>query len=237
MTDQSIIEKIRNLRAKAADAAATEAEAEQAAAMAARLLAKYDINECDLQQTDSSNRGTVGAYQTHKNSLHVTLVYCAIGIAELTETKAYKTGGRLNFVGTGPDVEMGLYLAEMIRGAADRAWKTYRINTMQGARSASDMNRRRRSFLMGFGVRLNERLKELAEERKASRGTGTDLVVVKDEIIKSVLEQAGIKLRAARARSSRVNSDSFGAGRAAGGQVNLNRPLKGGGAGSARIAY
>lgn len=238
MTNATIIEKIRNLRAKAADAAASEAEAQQAADMAAKLLSKYDLDECDLQQTDGGNRGTIGGYQTHKNELHMALRNCAVAISNLTETECYKVGGKLNFVGTGADVEMALYLSEMIRGAADRAWTSYRKNKMYGARSIRDMHHKRKSFLFGFGQRLAERLNNLATERKRQRetSTGTDLVVVKDQIIKDTMADNGIVIRSPRRRGMRIDGNSQMAGRSAGDSVNLNRPVGGGGSSATQIA-
>ncbi len=196
--------------------------------MAAKLLKKYDVSECDLQDTDSSNRGTVGGMQTHKRELHIALRYAAAGIEALTETYAYRMGGELKIAGTGPDVEMALYLAEMIRGAADRSWKDYRINSMRGTRSARNMYHQRKSYLIGFGVRMTERMKELAAQRKAERGTGTDLVVIKSEIIKNTLEEEGIHIRQPRRSRTKVDPTAMQMGRSGGDKVNLNRPLNGG---------
>lgn len=48
MADESILHKIRALRAKASNAASTEAEVEAAAAAITKLMMKYDIDESDL---------------------------------------------------------------------------------------------------------------------------------------------------------------------------------------------
>ena len=236
MTNTTIIERIRNLRAKAADAAASEAEANQAAAMAAKLLSKYDLEECDLNSTDSSNRGTVGGYQTHKRDIHTALRQCAGAIAKLTETSAYREDGTLKFIGTGPDVEMALYLVEMIRGAADRSWKDHR-KLHGSSMGRAEMNRRRKSFMIGFGERLAERIRELAKERQRQREThtGTDLVVIKKDIIEATKQELGLRLSKPRRRASHINMHSYAAGQMAGDNVNLNRPVEGGSTSTATI--
>lgn len=82
---------------------------------------------------------------------------------------------------------------------------------------------------------MAERLNNLATERKRQRetSTGTDLVVVKDQIIKDTMANNGIVVRSPRRRSIRIDGNSQMAGRSAGDSVNLNRPVGGCGSSAA----
>lgn len=221
-----IIEKIRAMRAKASDAAATEAEAMQAAAMAAKMMAKHEISEADLRKLEREGDGiTTDGIDKGRRNLHPTVKFCANAVADLTETKGWRKAGEVVFAGLDQDVEFALYLMELIRGAAERAWSDYRKEDPEHARE----NGVRKSYLIGFGVRCAERLRELAEERRAARheAGGTALVVRKDALIKRHLADNNVRIERTRARKTSVNSDVYRSGRTAAARLNLSRPVPG----------
>lgn len=84
-----ILDKIRALRAKATDAASTEAEMKEAAKLVARLMMKHDVDEADLEASGAkvsyksahANMGRV------KHDLDLVRERIAYAIQQLTGTK------------------------------------------------------------------------------------------------------------------------------------------------------
>jgi len=233
MTRDSIIHKIKALRAKASDAAATEAEAQAAAAIAAKLLIQHDIEESELSYEKLD--AICSAYDSGHKPLPLVLRQCWQGIEKLTNTKSWKDntdGSKLKFVGAVHDVEMALYLSEMIVGAATRAWFKVALERY----SSTPLAKRKRindSFIRGFGTHINSRLIEMANQRldaqKTNSATGTSLVPVKNELIDKWFKGNDITLRKGRSQKFTLNEEGWNAGSAAGEKVNLNRPFSGAG--------
>lgn len=226
---EDAIAKIKALRAKAGDAAATEAEVEAAAMMAAKLLSKHDIEESEL--ADVQNSGAREGSANNTKVLPEVLHHVWFGIQKLTETKAYiQNGSQLRYIGTPYDVEMALYLAEMIVGASKRMWVDYADGKPLPYK---EMLMMRNGFMSGFGGRVNERLVELAlerqKEREAKVSHSSALVVVKQDLIKGWLKENGLVLRKGKRHTTGpVDTRAFSEGRSAGDRVNLNRPVEGG---------
>lgn len=229
-----LIGRVRGLRAKASDEACTEAEAMQAAAMAARILTENDITESEIAAMERDGTGGAAAQTAGDGTktLHFALRFAAMGISKLTQTKPMQDDASVLYAGLDSDVEMAVYLSEMIVGAANRAYATHRKES--GFRSSARM---RKSFLCGFGQRVGERMRELAQERADAQGptnTGTALVACKDALARQALDHMGVQIGTARRRSTRVDSGAYQAGRSSGDRVNLSRPV--GSSGGATLA-
>ncbi|WP_375264078.1 hypothetical protein [Palleronia sp.] len=221
-----IIELIRNLRAKAQNAASSESETIAASQAAARLLMQHDITEAELAQIGREGM-KIGGFDEGRKLLHPILKRAWFGISKLTETKAWNDQGTLRFAGLESDVEMAVYLAEMIQSAGERSWKTYR----QSCRRAH-----RLSYMLGFGTTISNRLKEMADQRNDARGTGTALVVQKAAMIDELLSETSTVLVPRRKTKTRVCTDDYKAGGNAGSKVNLGRPVGRQAGATARIA-
>jgi hypothetical protein len=225
-----ILEKIRNLRAKASNAASTEAEAQTAAMMAAKLLQKHDVKETELeiQQEGAAHKKAEHKAKVMPEILH----YCARGIERLTETKVYAEGIQLCYIGTPHDVEMALYLTEMLVGASKRAWIDAAEAT--GKTDFKALTIARLSFYRGFGTRVSDRLIDMANERAEARmkargtATGSALVVVKSALIEAKMKEMGLTLVPGKAREfGALDPAAYQMGAGAGDRVNLNRPVEG----------
>lgn len=226
-----IIAKIRALRAKAEDAAATEAEAMSAAEFAARLLTKHDIKPDELAEVAKSE-GTVSGFRQGK-VLHPVADYTANAIAAFTETRAYNQNGEIRYIGLEEDVLMAVYLTEMLVGAAKRGWVAYAEESIHRVVPFNQMNHLRLSYFMGFTRRVCTRLHELKKQRETARHTAQGssnsnaLVVVKSEIIKRKMEEMGLVIGKARNQKQYLDPTTLGAGYAHGDKVNLGRPFSG----------
>lgn len=231
MADESIIAKIRALRAKVSNHASTEAEVEAAAAAITKLMMKYDVQESDLVEKQTGSAVHVRT-DLHKNSTDLIINVCWQGIQALTETKMYRErdreGARYNYIGHEPDVEMAMYLHEMIVLFGRRAWYAYRAGlSEEGARKSATA---REDFYTAFGYRICQRMMELAEERRNARSNSTALVVVKTQIIKDKMKEMGLVLHRSRSSGHRVRDGKAGsAGASAANSINLNRPFAGAG--------
>jgi len=223
---QTLIERIRAMQAKAENEASTEAEAMQAAAMAARLMSKHEVTDEELSIIEAGGHGVQMQRVNHGTKrMHFALKYAAHGIEVLTETRGYvgtnwSDEQRLVFTGLDSDVEMAIYLSLVIKGAADRAWKAH-----AAGRTFSNRTRSRKSFLIGFGWRIKERLIELAQERKEARTTsGTALVVRKDALIEAHLAEQEVNIKSSIGRKTTIDGN-YDHGASAANDLNLSRPL------------
>lgn len=231
---EEIIAKIRAMRAKAEDSAATEAEAMAAADMAARLLIKHDIKPDELAEVAKSE-GSVSGFGQGK-VLHPIAEYASYAVQQFTETKAYfpRGTGEVKFIGLEEDVLMAVYLIEMLVGAAKRAWIGFSEENGIERIGFKRMQVARVSFFFGFAMRVSERLEQLKAERDAARqsaqGTSNSnaLVIVKSEIIKRTMEEQGIRIGGTLNSKRTIDTNTMMAGREHGDKVNLNRPVNGG---------
>lgn len=222
----AIIERIRALRAKAGDSAATEAEAFEAAAFAARLIMKHEITEADL--ADIKAEGAVkDGYAAKGKELHPVLRTCWSGIQAVCEVKAYAEGNRLCFIGTREDVMLAGYYAEMFVGASLRVWNDH-FETLPKM-GFKELAAQRDSLYAGFGSRLAQRLRDLAQERKdaVKSASGNQLVVVKSHLIKEKMAEMGLTLKKNRSKSRIADPKAYNAGANVANRVNLNSPLGG----------
>lgn len=224
-----IIAKIRALRAKAEDAAATETEAMAAAEFAARLLTKHDIKPDELAEVAKSE-GTVSGFRQGK-VLHPVAQYTGWAIQQFTETRCCFIQGEAKYIGLEEDVLMAVYLTEMLIGAGKRAWVTHAEEL--GHVKFGKLQVLRVSFFMGFAQRVSSRLMELKGQRDAARqatqgsSNSNALVIVKSEIIKRTMEEQGIVIGGSIKSHDVVDGFMMRQGAAHGDKVNLGRPFGG----------
>lgn len=224
-----IIAKIRALRAKAEDAAATEAEAMAAAEFAARLLTKHDIKPDELAEVAKSE-GVVSGFRQGK-VLHPVAQYTGWAIQQFTETRCYFNRGEAKYIGLEEDVLMAVYLTEMLIGAGKRAWVAYSEESRLDKIGFARLQVARVSFFRGFAGRVSDRLMELKEQRDLARQTtqgdsnSTALVVVKSEIIKRTMEEQGIAISGKVKSHDVIDGAMMRKGAVHGDKVNLGRPF------------
>lgn len=225
MTTETVIERIKALRAKVNSVGSTEAEVEAAARLVAKLMLQHDIDEESLTE----NKRASGAHaHTDKmtKELDVVFRYCWSGIEALTETKSYHENDRIYYIGLDYDVETALYVFELIAMSARRGWFRHSAK-MFDEQGATKTLQARSSYYVGFGSSMQKVLERLSEERKqaryASAGmTGTAIVLRKSDVIKEKMTELGLELR--KTRGKRVDlsdSNAFRHGRDAAEKVNV----------------
>lgn len=213
-----IAARIRALLAKTVENGCTEEEALAAAAKAAELLALYelDLDEVQMRETPFDRHSA-----RHEDAVGERLWKVAGAVAKLTGAQWWisPVGAwpvEITFFGFAHEVDVARYLLDICARA---------MRTSQDAlerRNALLRPARRRQiilpFLDGMASRLRERILALVPPRP----TGTGLVVLRDQLVKAAMAEAGIHLQDRATRSSRDHEASFEAGRRAADDVALN---------------
>ncbi len=246
-----MLQRVLNLRQKAENAAASEAEMNAALDMAAKLMDAYNIEEAELSIAEAEGRIVLdvitrksdqnvnkkGSKQKHK----VLQTLSAINV--FTETKCVYSSytGRITFTGHRPDVELAEFLVAVIKEALDREYEAYRkANTKVGYGAKA-------SFQNAMANRVSTRLYKMArdrfQERKANKEeaerlklenaeTSTSTALVVSEIaeqkareVKDAYRKAHPRVRTRTTYSRSSNYTAHGAGQKAGDRVNLGRAV------------
>lgn len=212
---ENAIDKIRKLLALSADPNAAPGESENAARMAAKLMAKFAIDESVvLSATGSEVKIRCGfAYAKHMNkglkNAPTFSQFIAIGVGEylgcvtsltldLSDmTEKFKFAGEVN------DVRFAVWLTETLCAGALRAYLN--ADTQEG----------KVAFLNGFGAAIQHRLKEMIRykreaeaEMKASDSTA---LVVLDQKVALVKEKFGETSK--RQKKHKTGRDGWNAGK------------------------
>lgn len=226
---KEIIEKIMNLRAKAANAASTEAEAMTAAEMAAKLLTKHEIRPEEL--AEAKEEGAIaGAVRTGK-ILYPVAEWTINAISTLTETKGHADGGEAVFIGVESDVLMANYLVEMLIGTARRGWIREAETTYKRCKFNA-LSKYRDAYYRGFAMSVSERLRAMAAARVIRRqeaqgnSNSSALVVVKSAMIEAKMQEMGLTLVKSKRSRRYLDPKALASGMDAGANVNLGRPIE-----------
>ncbi len=229
-TTMSMIDKIIALRLKIPANGATEHEALAALELADKLMQKHGITEEELNNVQFKRDMRSGVHQQKQKAVHPSQKYCAVRVSRFCGTKTWldKNDNNLKIFGFNGDVEMAEFLMNLIHDSMDRGWKEFL------ATNPKDPNVSRHtqywSFMIGMANRINENIDILIEERKKyyAKGTGTDLVIVKNALITEGMSALlpSLKLKRSKRTGVRADQDAYGQGQTAGNAVNLRRPLK-----------
>lgn len=221
MNNEKIIDRIRKLLAMANDTSSPN-EAAIAAGRARKLMDEYQITEMDLTSVQDDEFGAA-VFSTGYKWRNTATGYLAIAVAELNDcvVRYVRGGGNVNiqFRGFLADAvtatEMLSYLKrEMQRQAemrVDWGWPNTRAD--------------RSAFRLGFGEGVGDQVKEIMRERRELKtSNGTELVVVKKQL---VTERFGQSATRERETTTRGSSAAYQAGQRAGRNARLNRQTTG----------
>lgn len=262
MTESTIIEKIRKLLDRTTDSGCTEAEAMSAAAMAAKLMDRHNLDEGDVAA--GQTKASTSFYERADTSHPV----CFIGgaIARFTgcmifrrnkpiriietdllgmRTETLQATKRLQIVGLEHEVAIACYLFDIcysaLEGASGKALAEEN-NERASAREPLLYGKERlawvHNFQLGMVSRMGKTLDAMTAERQKdaphlahTRGSGRDLVLVRQSLIKDWLKENGVQIGAGR--KVRVGGSAFDAGKAAGVGVRFNSGVGSGQRGAA----
>lgn len=198
-----------------------------AAEMVGRLLERYALSmeEVDLRAEPCIQREVPLPGRRRR-----PIDGCVPAIARFCECRVWLAADedrpRYVFFGFEPDVVLATYLYAVIDRAMIEEVRAFRVRSPhlrgQDLRAAST------SFARGMAGRLDERLEAMHQARdkavSAQRVTGTALMVVKTSVVEEAFKAT--KIRLVNGRGSGIREDgAYQQGYAAGGRVNLDRPL------------
>lgn len=225
----NLLNKIRALLSKTVEAGCTEAEAMSALSMAQAIMDAYEVTEEDLIETKKES--AVSETMKDMRDPHHIRAYITKSISRFTNTKSYKSEIRSQkwkyyFIGLPSDVEFAMWLTETLTMFVQKELKNYIWANDYTSLEPPAKRRIINGFVFGCTNRISERLIELSMQA-APTINGTALMVIKDQLINHKMKELGLNLIAPRKRSSRINANSYEAGKAAGNRATFGRPVGG----------
>ena len=210
---------------------ATEHEAESALAKAEELMVRHKIDSAMLRMSHGSEDLPGIAIQKEAINLPKTINPADMLILSLLQSHfnvrivLFKNSQAtpVDIIGTWEDVQFAIHVFHFLRETFSRCWNEFKV-------SASTPDRK--SFYRGLHDGLRSAILEGKKRAEAAASTEERsryqivLVDTAAAIDRYMGEQYG-KLRKRRGRRSRVDSESYQAGRAKGGTIKINRTLPG----------
>ena len=231
MNHDAILDKVRKLLRLADESrGATEHEAKVALAKAHELMTRHNIDSAMLRmEREAAGGGTGFTVNSSKVDLPKTLNPADLLILSLLQShfnvRVILLHGHkqtpVDIIGTPTEVEYAVFVFHFLRETFFRCWNEFKRSTD---------NPDRKSYYRGLHDGLKAELD--SAKRRAENAYTTDqrgkyqLMVVDAKAIidRHVAEKYG-KLRNRRQKNSRVNSESYVAGKAKGATIRINRPL------------
>ena len=221
--------RIQALRAKTIANGCTEGEALTAAAKVAELLDRYDLSltEVELREAVCEQR----AYETRRKK-RIPLDECIGAVAGFCDCKVWreKTASgeaRYVFFGLPADVEVALYLTELVDGSIRAELGRYKTTAEYQRFRHQERYLANASFALGMASSIADQLTRMkASRHEAARGTGRDLVVLKGSIVETELDRLDLKLRTASGPSRVISPEAYDAGGAVGASLAINPGLR-----------
>ena len=149
-------------------------------------------------------------------------------VGKFTDCRSWRNhkskGGGLVFCGLPADARFATWLLDHLTQFVQAELANHLMGCV-----ATGMPRRRAisGFVIGITERISERLIELCKPAPEATANSRALVVAKQQIIKSRMDELGIKLRACSGSSKQLDNGSLNAGRSAGDRASFGRPISG----------
>lgn len=233
-------EKIAKLMAMADNHAASEEEANKALKHAKKLLTEHSLTLEDITNGNFKRSDFVSAKRGEdRTKLHEIDLNCGPAIARFCDVKMWadRVTGGVGFFGYGVDVELAIYIRDLLIRTVEFEWNRYYFGLkrkMNGNKPAHGLTIRKQ-FFMGFIERIKERLAELKNEMVAEIEKGNALVVMKTALVNAAFDaDMGMKLED-HGGTTYTFTDATIAGRNAGDRVKFNRAVGASTAGQKRI--
>ncbi len=228
---KKVKDRIAALAEKTTDRGCSEAEAMTAIAMVGKLLTQYNLTMNEVLMRDETyltKKIDTGRIQRHP------VDSCIVMVSEFCQTRLWTTLKKFpkksrfyHIFGTESDVDMTIYLAEMLKGAINQELNAFKLSPdyrLSGKHGKTVSH----AFSRGMVSRINSRLRELMEANKneVKISTGTSLIVLKGQLLKENFEKLNMRLRKAVSTTTKIqDSYAYAKGQEAGSRVNLSRPV------------
>jgi hypothetical protein len=221
--------RIQGLRAKTTDNGCTEAEALLAAAKVAELLDRYDLSLTDVEIRDAMCEQREYAINRNKR---MPLDGCIGAIAQFCDCAVWReknSAGEMRFVffGLPADLEVALYLMELIDNAVRSELGRYKVTSEYRRFRHQERHQANSSFTLGMIESIADKLNEIKVQRDAVNSTtGRNLVQLKTSVVGAELEKLGLRLRTVQRPPKMVSPTAYGAGGVAGASLAINSGIR-----------
>ena len=210
---EKLLERVKNLLAMAKHSASNEHEAATALRRAESLMRKHSIEIAELEAKTLSHDDLICA-ETNESRNCTWVWVLAWAASDLTSTLPGKNSGYLSFYGTKEDTQVAKLMFDYLIAVTERL-----------AQKFDGTRKERNSFKLGIVFAIQQKVKDIKRERdqqiRTASTPGTDLVFIKDNLIK---EQYGLQYN--KAKSVKVGSASaFDEGQRQGSNVSLNSQI------------
>lgn len=230
---QKIKEKLAALLARARDNGSSEAEVNACLTRAQKLMEEYGVTEEDVDKATANDFRDYSINVPEGQRKHDPVVrYCAPAVGRLTGVTFYinNASGKgdqspIVAFGLDADVEYALWLMRSLRHFMDDQWATYRDFQLDAC-TRDELKAERIGFVRGFCNTVCDRINWMVADNAAGGvGTGTSLVVKKNDLVTRELKNRGINLGRGRSMNGRGYGSAHGAhaGAAAGQSASLGR--------------
>lgn len=222
--------KIKALLSKTIENGATEDEAIAAAMKARELMDKYDIDLTTLDMKAEGFETLINQYFAVSPE-HRAATAIAVAVAAYTDTKVYGTNNRsaIAYFGLKSDVAFATWLETTLVGFVVRnaevyikEWKAQQFVPNSGATKTE-----RLSFIMGCSARIAKRLRDEADKRRESKGTGSMALVVRDkaQVVTEEWAKLNMKLGKAAGQKVRLSNSGWDSGARTGDEARWDKPV------------
>lgn len=223
MERESILKRLQGLAAKTVESGCTEEEALSAAEMLGRLMDRYGFEESELGKIKKEKIDQHALTECGDNIGGLKWVVVAVGT--YCDVKVWMSANVVQLFGRDTDVMIAKHLLVSFHHAMLLEWFKYRRSQPGKMHSSA-----KKSFELGMMNRISTRLRDMKAARnshvdQATGMTGTSLVVQKTNEVAVAFKELDMKLRNGRSRSSKVEANSFLAGRAAGDRVGIRTAI------------
>lgn len=224
------LKRIKALAAKTVENGCTEEEAMAAMAKMGELMDRYGIESSETEIREE--KCITGIHGGERLKVHPSS-WCAKAVAEYCDCRVWhRTGtGKIAFFGLPADVEVAVYLMQVIEGALNRGFKTFKRSPDYPLHDPFP-KRTRNTYMVAFTNRVNSRLHEMRAARHTEQlvtTTGTALMVVKQQVVAEQMEAAGIEIKGGGRSTTLIsgNDAARAAGVAGGNAVHLGAAISG----------
>jgi hypothetical protein len=227
---EKLIDKIKALLSKTTERGCTQEEEFAALAKARGLQDAYEISDAELQLT-KAEAAILRAEPPGTEDPHGIKFDLSYAVAEFTDCRVWKNhksaGNNLVFCGLPADARFATWLLDHLTSFVQAELANYLMGNV-----ATGMPRRRaiNGFVAGITQSITKRLLELCKPAPTAAAATTNsraLVVVKQQLIKSRMDELGIKLRSCGGSEKQTDTGSLNAGRSAGDRASFGRPVSG----------
>ena len=224
MPKTSMKERAAALIAKATDPAASEAEANLCMQKAMDLMSKFGFAMDDITGESAEEIGRSSTPWANGRP-GGAMFYVQNAIAAFTNTRVsfrgtVSEGTSMEYYGYGAERDLAVWLHSHILSAIKTESRSYNPGHSSPAVRARD----RKSFAIYMAKRIAARLYELTETLDdEGRGTGTEVMVIKNQKLNEYYDGLGIKK--AIERKQTLYREGAIAGAEAGEKVSLHRPV------------